>query len=282
MEYLRTKRQRGKMLDVRTLIDNLRVRLSTVNVESFATDSTVTLRLVFKRVIFQAGQLAKFLRKRDSNIYSSVVIEYIVPRHRGWAFRRWHGGFIQKTKQSEGFLRADRYRPLQCQDGTLKWYSVIHFDQPNHLDQWLSSDQRISAFESGRSIFSAYKFKSFSTGLEGWFSDQSRVELDNLGPSAWKQIISVVLGIYPIIMLQDYLFGSLDILDSWTPASAMLAKNIFTTCILTLVVMPLIVRTLDFWLQPAHQKPSIRAEIAGTAFTIVTIGLMVFIFNEII
>jgi len=49
--------------------------------------------------------------------YSSVVIEYTVPRQKGWAFRRWHTQLINTARPSEGFVRADRHRPLSCKDG---------------------------------------------------------------------------------------------------------------------------------------------------------------------
>lgn len=225
--------------------------------------------------------LRKFLPNGDNAGYSSVVIEYLVPQDQKWAFRRWHARLVHTAEYAEGFIRADRHRPLHCKSGMLEWYSVIHFDQPDHLNRWLSSKARAQVVEDGRDIFKSYKFKSFATGLEGWFSRQSGIELDSLGPPAWKQIMSVVLGLYPIIMVQDFVVQQLDLFDDWPPARAMLVNNMITTCILTLVVMPLIVRSLDFWLQPAHQRASIRAEVVGAVFTIVAMGIMVFVFDGI-
>jgi antibiotic biosynthesis monooxygenase (ABM) superfamily enzyme len=236
---------------------------------------------MLRRLLGASGKLVKLLPETDHAGSSSVVIEYLVPKEKGWAFRLWHSSLVQTAEHSEGFVRADRYRPLKCKNGVLKWYLVIHFDQPEHLDQWLASEQREAALQNGRDIFKTYKFKSFATGLEGWFSHHSGTELDSLGPPAWKQILSVVLGLYPIIMLQDFIFNSLEIFEDWPPARAMLVNNMITTCILTLVVMPLIVRFLDFWLQPAHRRSPIRTEIVGAVFTILAMGIMVFLFDEI-
>lgn len=211
--------------------------------------------------------------------YSSVVIEYTVPRQKGWAFRRWHAQFIRSARRSPGFVRADRHRPLSCKDGALKWYWVVHFDQPEHLNQWLASKPREEILQKGRDIFESYRFKSFTTGLEGWFSKRSGTEFDSLGPPAWKQILSVVLALYPVIMIQDRIFGYFGILEDWSMASAMWVNLMITSCILTFVVMPFVVKLLDFWLQPAHQDVSVRAQVVGTTATLLAMGAMVLIFN---
>ena len=213
--------------------------------------------------------------------YSSVVIEYTVPQEKSWAFRKWHRGLVNAAKDFQGFIRADRHRPLHCRGDVLKWYSVVHFEQPEDLNRWLLSPQREALLKLGRDLFKSYKFKSFETGLEGWFSHHSGNELTGLGPPAWKQILSVVLGLYPVIMIQDCVIDYLDLMKSWDPASAMLVKNLITTCILTLVVMPLIMRALDFWLQPAHRRASMRIEIVGATVTIAAMVAMVFVFSEI-
>jgi hypothetical protein len=46
---------------------------------------------------------------------------------------------VKTAQRSPGFLRADRYRPLAVQEGGLKWYMVLHFEQPDRLRQWLKS-----------------------------------------------------------------------------------------------------------------------------------------------
>ncbi|NJL47976.1 MAG: hypothetical protein HC929_11430 [Leptolyngbyaceae cyanobacterium SM2_5_2] len=217
----------------------------------------------------------------EQGLYSSVVVEYIVLQEKGWAFHKWHRGLVQTAQGFKGFVQADRHRPLSCQGGVLKCYAMAHFEQPEDLNRWLLSPEREALLKEGREIFKSYKFKSFETGLEGWFSHQSGNELTGLGPPAWKQILSVVLGLYPVIMIQDFLLDHLGLLKSWEPASAMLVKNLITTCILTLVVMPLVVRVLDFWLQPAHRRASIRIEIVGATFTLVTMAAMVLMFSEI-
>ncbi|MGB3201970.1 MAG: hypothetical protein WBA99_13785 [Nodosilinea sp.] len=211
----------------------------------------------------------------------SVIIEYIVPSKKSWAFRSWHRRLVKSAQRVEGFLRADRYRPLAVQEGCLKWYTVLHFEQPEQLRQWLNSGDRDALLKAGREIFKSYKFTSFETGMQGWFSNEAGEELNGLGPPAWKEILAVVLGLYPIIMVQGFVLERLELFDDWDPASAMLANNLITTCIFTLVVMPRIVRWLNFWLRPAHRRSPVQIEIVGIVVTVLAMATMVYVFSEI-
>lgn len=193
------------------LIQELEVSLSKEDLRLKLSHAAGTFGRVLQRTALVSKSasisLIEALPESNNYRYSSVVIEYIVPRQKAWAFRWWHTRLIRSAENSEGFARADRHRPLRCKDDALKWYWVVHFDQPDHLNQWLASKQREEILQQGRDIFESYRFKSFTTGLEGWFSKSSGIESDSLGPPAWKQILSVVLALYPVIMIQDRLFS---------------------------------------------------------------------------
>ncbi len=205
--------------------------------------------------------------------YSSLVIEHIVPKENELIFKQWQAELVELAQGYAGFLRCDLSEPLQCRDLVVKWYSIIHFDSPIHLSQWIESSDRRRLLAAGQDVFSAYRFKSFTTGLEGWFSLQfGNSEYSGLGPPRWKQILAVVLGLYPIIMLQSLLFKKLGIMQSWSLANSMLVSNLVTSTILSIVVMPIISQKLRFWLKPAYLPTSVKTNLTGAA---IVLGLLI-------
>jgi uncharacterized protein len=217
----------------------------------------------------------------DQFFYSSLVTEHIVPAGKDFAFKWWHNRLVNRAKHCPGFIRGDLCPPLKCKDPVVKWYSIMHFDSPQHLEDWMGSIDRQQLVESGREIFHAYRFKSFTTGLEGWFSNQwGGAERHSLGSPAWKQILTVVVGLYPTVMLQSKLFSALGVFDSWSPASRMLVNNAISSTILSLVVMPFVSQKLHFWLQPTYLLSSRKNDLLGLTIVITLLGVMTILFDR--
>jgi len=214
----------------------------------------------------------------DRVFYSTVVLEHIVPNSNKAAFRNWQRALVRNAKCHEGFARADLSAPLQCENGVMKWYSIVHFNTPDHLNNWLNSDDRAELVQSGRVIFENYKFKSFTTGLEGWFSTEAGQERSSLGPPPWKQVMAVVLGLYPLVMIQSKLFAFL----GWQPSAGLtLISNFITSSLLTWAVMPNITKGFRFWLQPAFRVSERKQDLIGAAIVFTALGLMVSLFSQI-
>ncbi|TVP66812.1 MAG: hypothetical protein EA342_10795 [Leptolyngbya sp. LCM1.Bin17] len=226
--------------------------------------------------------LKRLNRSTQQHFYSSSVMEYIVPEGMDQAFQQWYGRLSQAAQGYEGFLRADLCTPLNCNDGVVKWYSIVHFTTPDHLNRWLRSQQRRSHFQAGQDIFLAYRFKSFTTGLEGWFSSQAgETEQSGLGPPPWKQVLAVVLGLYPTLVVQDMVFSALGIMQTWPFPSALVINNLITSGILTWLVMPRVTRLLRFWLRPAYRLIPTRVNLLGTVLVLGLLGSLVMVFNLI-
>ncbi len=214
--------------------------------------------------------------------YSSLVIEHIVEKSKEGAFERWHDLLDKTANRAPGFVRLDLNPPLFCQDNVIKWYSIIHFDSPENLNGWVNSEARKQVVERGHNTFSAYRFKSFTTGLEGWFSRRADdTENKGLGPPAWKQILAVVFGLYPIVMIRIKLFPGTGVIGDWSPAGAMLFATICTSSILAIAVMPTVTKLMGFWLYPAYREARWKADVLGAVVMGLGLVFMAGVFDRV-
>ncbi len=219
---------------------------------------------------------------QDDYFYSTFIVEYIVPsgRKAESLFRQWYDRLVSKARTFDGYTRTDLCPPLVCDDGVVKWYAIVHFRTPEELNRWLKSSDRAALFEQGRDTFLAYRYKSFTTGLEGWFSGQTGgAEQHSLGPPPWKQVLAVVLGLYPTIMVQSMVFSTLGIMQSWPMATSLVINNLITSSILTWVVMPRVSQLLRFWLRPAYRLTALQTNLIGAGLVFAALGFMVSMFT---
>jgi antibiotic biosynthesis monooxygenase (ABM) superfamily enzyme len=221
-----------------------------------------------------------FTQQPDQRANASRVIEHTVPRGKGLAFRRWHAKVIRTAWRFKGYIRTDLPPPLKGQK-QLKWYSIVHFDSPENLNAWLKSEEREAAINTEDHPVESYQFKSFTTGLEGWFSAKLGGEQMGLGLPAWKQNLAVVLGLYPTLMTQSVLLGALGIMKHLPHPSAMLLDNFISCSLLTWLVMPFVTRSLSFWLRPAAQPLPQKSNALGTAAVIGGLGALLVLFGEL-
>lgn len=218
----------------------------------------------------------------EEHFYSTFIVEYIVPQgpEAAAVFRRWYDQLVERARQFEGYTRTDLCPPLDCDDGVVKWYSIVHFRTPQDLNYWLKSSDRADLFEQGRDTFLAYRYKSFTTGLEGWFSSQTGgAEQHSLGPPPWKQVLAVVLGLYPTLMVQDMVFSALGIMQAWPMATSLVINNLITSSILTWAVMPRVSRVLSFWLRPAYRLTAVQTNLIGAGLVFAALGFMASVLN---
>ena len=216
----------------------------------------------------------------DRYFYSSFVVEYIVPVGQEQAFAQWYARLTQVASQQKGHTRTDLCEPLDCGDGVIKCYYIIHFATSQLLNDWLESDARKAILQAGQDCFLSYRYKSFTTGLEGWFSSHSGdSEHSTLGPPAWKQVLSVVLGLYPTIMIQALIFTALGVMQAWPYPSALAVNNLITASAMTWLVMPTVTRLLRFWLRPAYRLTPLLTNVGGAVLVLVALVFMVSLFN---
>ena len=174
----------------------------------------------------------------------------------------------------KGYLSTDIFPPALGVYN--KWYIVVRFDNSANLTYWLDSDIRHELIRIGRKNFAPYEYKNWGTGLEGWFDKKRSGKPEPILP-AWKQTFAVLFGLYPTVMIENLLFSHFQLMESWTFANKMFVGNVISCCLLTWVVMPLVTKLLNFWLNP--QRNFFKTNLIGTSLVIVGYGLIISIFD---
>jgi antibiotic biosynthesis monooxygenase (ABM) superfamily enzyme len=172
-----------------------------------------------------------------------------------------------------GFEGLDIFKP-QGTDNL--WTTVLSFRTEEDMQRWRDSGERQSLLERAQSL--SENEVQFLPGTYGqWFSANATASAQS---PAWKQAMVVLLVLFPLVTLYDITLGNMvgqglsveghPVFKGFGipfPAVVFLG-NAVGTVVLTWVVMPVITRVFDWWLNP----------FATLAQTLRGTGLIVFLY----
>jgi antibiotic biosynthesis monooxygenase (ABM) superfamily enzyme len=149
--------------------------------------------------------------------------------------------------------RRRGYRGVYLQPPTKKtpglWTTLIRFDSPDALDEWFVSDERKKLLALAEPVVSSTEFQSVTGSFPGWIP----VKEGQKGPPNWKTAMLVLLGLYPIVMLEiRFLNPQMHSLNS---AVANFIGNSISVALTTWVTMPLLIKVFSPWLFPKKDTP---------------------------
>ncbi|MGW1888901.1 antibiotic biosynthesis monooxygenase [Streptomyces sp. NPDC002004] len=204
----------------------------------------------------------------------TAVISHDVKPGRERDFVAWQDKTLKAQERYPGFMGSELFSPVEgIQD---RWVVVFRFDTREHLDQWLKSDARRKLLDEGRDYFADYDMHEIASAFSGWF----RFGEGQHGgvPANWKQAMSVLLALYPTVMVLNLTLGKGLTAAALPGYLALFISNVFSVSILTWFMMPLVVnRALAFWLAPDRTR-SRRVQLAGTAVVLACYAAILVIF----
>lgn len=185
-------------------------------------------------------------------VRASSVIIHRVPRECVDDFLHWEQGITSVAQTFSGYQATDVYPPAE--PVTQQWVIVVHFEDANSLHRWLDSNERRDWTNRLPAGVGNFSIKTLPTGFGGWFAGMIGPEQSL--PASWKIAISVLLGLYPTVMILGIF------LDPHTTrygtAVSMFLGNISSVVILQWLAMPRITKLLQPWLQSnAKENPGI-------------------------
>jgi uncharacterized protein len=211
------------------------------------------------------------IREHDADLVTVVVSHRVDPADEE-EFRRWQQRITEAERTFPGFQGAELFRPVPGVQPA--WTALYRYDSDEHADAWLESDVRRRLLAEGRR-FQDFELRRISSPFGSWFA-QPGEEDAGASPANWKTALSVLVGLYPTVVLL-----TLAISEIWPKASlwqSLLVGNIASVSLLTWVVMPIVTRALRFWLVPGRGGFTMRTDLIGTVASIGFLTLAALIF----
>jgi antibiotic biosynthesis monooxygenase (ABM) superfamily enzyme len=180
---------------------------------------------------------------------SSVIVHRVSP-DRVEQFLELQRGITEAANAFPGYQATDVYPPAEGQQS--EWVVVIHFDGPGTLQRWLDSSVRAEWIEKHRNLLGDFRLKTLPAGFGAWFAGLANGSAAD--PPPWKIALSVLLALYPTVMVLAIGLG-----PYFTPlglAVAMLVSNALSVTILQWAVTPALTPLLRPWLRAnePHQR----------------------------
>jgi antibiotic biosynthesis monooxygenase (ABM) superfamily enzyme len=201
----------------------------------------------------------------------TVVVAHPVGPDRVDEFLAWQRRVVDAEETFPGFGGSELLPPVPGVQED--WTTVFSFDTEDNLNSWLGSPQRKKLLDEGQG-FEQFELHRISSPFGSWFSPLGRGDV--AGPPRWKTALSVLVGLYPTVVLL-----SLGISEIWRHGKlweTLLLGNVLSVTLLTWVVMPIVTRALAFWLEPDPDRAGGRLDAIGAALSVAFLTLAALVF----
>jgi len=157
-------------------------------------------------------------------------------------YRAWSARMEAEQAKYPGY-RGMFLQPPEVAGGM--WTSIIRFDSAIQLEQWMKAPERAAMLEESQAFIEHEQMTHLATSFPGW------VPIDpatGKGPPNWKAAMLVLLGLFPIVMLE---MKFLNLARFGVHASlATFIGNAISVALTSFITMPLFVKWFGWWLFP--------------------------------
>lgn len=202
---------------------------------------------------------------------SAVVVQRVPAAGADW-FMEWQRGVTAAAASFPGYRGTDVYPPA---DGRDEWVVVIHFEDEKSLQGWLTSPVRAGWVEKLRARLGDFELQALPDGFGPWFAGLNR---HPAAPPSWKMALTVLVALYPTVMLLTILTGPH--LNPLGLAAAMLVGNALSCALLQWVVMPVTMAALGPWLAANDRRQRARS-LGGLGLLLLLLAALVIAFRQV-
>ena len=215
----------------------------------------------------EVAQIGESGERPDSNV-TEVIFSKIKPgkedTYREWAARMqsaqakypgYKGTFLQPPDEKGGF-----------------WTTIMRFDSASHLEGWMNAPERKEMLSESKAFIEREQLTRLATSFPGWFPTDP---ITGQGPPKYKAGMLVLLGLFPIVMLEARFLNPR--LASLNSSLAMFIGNVLSVAATTYLTMPVFIKALKWWLLPGPDAPK-SVHWKGTLLVFALYALLVAIF----
>ncbi len=198
--------------------------------------------------LFEGGNFGEVVQmgaggeRPDSNVTEVVFSK--IKAGREDAYREW-AARIQAAQAKYPGYRGMFLQPAEEKGGI--WTTIIRFDTAAHLEAWMNAPERRQLLHESKAFIEHEQLTRLATSFPGW------VPLDPMtgkGPPNWKTAMLVLLGLFPVVMLElKYLSPVLAKLELHASLATFIGNSI-SVALTSFFTMPWFVRGFGWWLFP--------------------------------
>lgn len=179
---------------------------------------------------------------------ATVVLSRRIKAGKEAEFRAWIAGFNGVMATYPGHLSGQVVPPVE--GAQAEWVFVYTFDTPQNLRAWLESEDRRQWLEKAEPLVESQGPAQLISGLEQLFG---LLPPDVAPPPpVWKVAASVMVGLFPISLLNALFLAPL--LKPLPLLPRTLVGTVLIVMLMTWVVMPGVTRLLKPWLYPGVRR----------------------------
>ncbi|NUW33238.1 antibiotic biosynthesis monooxygenase [Nonomuraea sp. SMC257] len=238
-------------------------------------DSEVRARLLeeVRPLLEEPSALEVLAGRGPAGDVVTAVISHQVRPGREREFARWQEAMRKAQERFPGFLGVETFEPVPgIQE---HWVVLLRYDSREHLDGWMDSAERGELLREGRGCVLDFDVRTVRSSFDGWFRS---ADGPGQAPPDWKQAMSVLLALYPTVMILNLTVGRVLGALGWPLYLALFVGNVASVATLTWVLMPLVNRALAWWLRPGA---SARAGAGGALVLVAGYAACVAVFGLI-
>ena len=127
------------------------------------------------------------------------------------------------------------------------WATIIRFTSAPQLEAWMNAPERKSLLQESKAFIQHEQLTRLATAFPGWVPINP---VTGKGPPNWKTAMLVLLGLFPIVMLELRFLNPVLSRLGLHASLATFIGNALSVAATSFITMPLFVRWLSWWLFP--------------------------------